>query len=62
MVEPNKSITKFRIALIGASGAIGREVCDYIMNDSRISEIVILCRRVLPEWKQENFKSKLTLI
>jgi|LauGreDrversion4_2_1035121.scaffolds.fasta_scaffold77112_3 aspartate-semialdehyde dehydrogenase len=46
MVESNL----YRIALIGASGAIGKEIMEYLQQDGRFSEIIVLVRRTLPEW------------
>ena len=62
MVELSDTVPKLRIALIGASGAIGREVAECVMQDNRVSEVILLCRRVLPEWQQQNFLPKLTIL
>ena len=43
--------TKYRIALIGATGAIGREIVHHIKTDTRFSEVILLCRKPLEEWK-----------
>ncbi len=59
MVE---STTKYRLALIGATGAIGREICDHIKRDDRFSEVFLLCRKPLAEWKAEEWKPKLTIL
>ncbi len=48
--------------MIGATGAIGREIVDYIKQDSRFSEVILLCRRPLAEWKPEEFKPTLTIV
>lgn len=44
MVESNLAKTKYRFALIGSNGAIGREIVDYVKKDGRLSEIILLCR------------------
>ena len=62
MVEKTNLETKHRVALIGASGAIGREVVDCLMKDNRFEEIILVCRRTLPEWIQVNSLPKLTIV
>ena len=61
MVE-SSSEQKYRLALIGSTGAIGREICDNIKKDSRFSEVILLCRKPLEEWKPEEFTPKLTIL
>ena len=61
MVE-SSSEEKYRLALIGSTGAIGREICDNIKKDSRFSEVILLCRKPLEEWKPEEFTPKLTIL
>ena len=60
MVESTS--TQYRVALIGSNGAIGREICDHIKKDSRFSEVILLCRKPLEEWKAEEWTPKLTII
>ena len=65
MVQVNPSEPErqnLRIAIIGASGAIGREIVDFARNNPQIGELILLVRRVLDEWKQEEFQPKLTFI
>jgi len=59
MVESTQQ--RYRIALIGSTGAIGREICDLIKNDARFSEVILFCRKPLPEWKAEEWKPKMTV-
>ena len=60
MVE---STTKPRLALIGSTGAIGREICQLIRNDARFSEVILFCRNPLPEWTQgPQWVPKMTLV
>ncbi len=60
MVEP--AATGLKIALIGATGAVGKEIVRLCKNDSRISEIALVVRRTLDEWKEEEFTPKLRFI
>ena len=43
---------KFKIAIIGATGAIGKELVRLLGNDNRVSELALLVRRKLPEWDE----------
>ena len=51
-----------RIAIIGASGAVGKEIVRCAKNDKRITEIALVVRRKIDEWNPENFIPKLTVI
>eukprot|EP00347_Sterkiella_histriomuscorum_P007746 403347714 len=51
-----------KIALIGATGAIGKEIVKHAQNDERISELALIVRKRLEEWKDEDFKCKLTVL
>ena len=62
MVESTSQEKGLRIALIGATGAIGVEIMDCIKQDKRIKEIVVFARRSLESWVQENYAPKLTVI
>ena len=53
---------KLRIAIIGASGAVGREITEFAKNNDQICELILLVRRALEEWQQEDFTPKLTLL
>lgn len=48
MVE--SSTTQIRIALIGGTGAVGKEIIRCAKNDKRVSEIALVARRKLDEW------------
>ena len=61
MVEANPS-TGLRIAIIGATGAIGKEIAQHSKEDTRIAELIFVVRRKLDEWDQAEFKPKLTFI
>ena len=56
---PNKFL---RIAVIGATGAIGKEIVDHLKQDERVSELLLIVRKKLDEWNQEDFKPKLTIL
>lgn len=62
MVESTGSQQGLRIAIIGSTGAIGVEIVDHLKKDSRFSEVILICRRDLEGWSQENFLAKLTII
>jgi hypothetical protein len=38
------------------------EIVDHLKKDSRFAEVILLCRRELDDWTQENFLPKLTII
>jgi|688.fasta_scaffold204663_3 putative NADH-flavin reductase len=62
MVESKKEQSGLRVAIIGASGAIGKEIVDHLKKDSRFSEVILLVRKQLDEWKPDDFIPKLTVI
>ena len=53
---------KVRIALIGATGACGKEVVRHARKDPRVSELILVVRRSLDEWKTGEFTPKLTIV
>ena len=67
MVEENKAAVQennqpVRIALIGATGAVGREIVQFAKQNLHIAELILIVRRSLDEWNVEDFKCKLTII
>jgi putative NADH-flavin reductase len=46
---------KVKIALIGATGIIGKEIVRHARNDPRIEELCLIVRKRLDEWKDEDF-------
>ena len=40
-----------KIALIGATGAIGKEIVKLLAHDAGVGELALLIRRKLPEWE-----------
>ena len=59
MVESSK---KYKIGILGATGAIGREVIRSAVKDDRVSEIGILARKPLEEWSAEEAKKKIKVV
>ena len=60
-------IKKVKIAIIGATGATGREIVRCLKLDERVEELALICRKPLEEWKVNaegvsDFKCKLTII
>ena len=51
-----------KVALIGATGAIGKEIVRHAQKDPRISELCLVVRKRLEEWKDEDFKCKLKVV
>ncbi len=47
--------TKVKVALIGATGAIGKEIVRHAKKDPRIGELCLVVRKRLEEWKDEDF-------
>ena len=60
MVESSKQ--KIKIAIIGASGAIGREILRALKASDEVEEVSLIVRRKLPEWEVSEFKPNLKLI
>ena len=61
MVE-STTVKQVKIALIGATGAIGKEIVRHAQKDPRISELCLFVRHRLDEWKDEDFKCKLKVV
>ena len=53
---------KIKIALIGATGAIGKEIVKHAKKDPRIGELCLVVRKRLEEWKDEDFLCPLKVI
>jgi putative NADH-flavin reductase len=53
---------KIKIALIGATGAIGREIVKHAKEDQRIDELCVVVRKIPKEWNHDDFKCKLKVI
>ncbi len=60
MVESHTK--KLKVAIIGATGAIGKEIIRCAKQEDRISELALIVRTPLEEWDQEHFKPKLNII
>ena len=52
--------TKLKIAILGATGAIGKEVVRHARNDPRVGELTLIVRRRLEEW--DDFGDRLKVI
>eukprot|EP00350_Pseudokeronopsis_sp_OXSARD2_P012461 CAMPEP_0170544730 /NCGR_PEP_ID=MMETSP0211-20121228/3381_1 /TAXON_ID=311385 /ORGANISM="Pseudokeronopsis sp., Strain OXSARD2" /LENGTH=206 /DNA_ID=CAMNT_0010848447 /DNA_START=1 /DNA_END=621 /DNA_ORIENTATION=- len=58
----SSSPAKVKVALIGATGAIGKEVVRFAMWMKGSSELTLLVRTKNEEWKEENCKPTLKII
>ena len=61
MVE-STATKQVKVALIGATGAIGKEIVRHAQKDPRIAELCLVVRTRLEEWKDEDFKCKLKVV
>ena len=53
MVEANSlngSEKQLRVALIGATGAVGKEIVDAAAVNPAITELIVIVRRKIEEW------------
>ena len=48
--------------MIGATGAIGKEIVRHAKKDNRIEELCLVVRHRLEEWKDEEFNCKLKVV
>ena len=58
----SSSANKVKIALIGATGAIGKEIVRHAKKDPRIEELCLVVRKRLDEWKDDEFQCKLKVV
>ena len=50
---------KFKVALIGATGATGREIVKWAVECEHVTEMTLIVRRKLAEWvKDEEWEPK----
>ena len=54
--------TGYKIALIGATGAVGREIVEMARHDDRIQELTLVVRKRPLEWNSASFKPKLVVV
>ena len=54
-------MVNFKALIFGASGAVGRELVDYLLNSNDYSIITIIVRRKIDRWEKANL-SKLNII
>ena len=48
---------QYKIALIGATGAIGKEIVRWALDNPSVGEISLLIRKKIPEWEEGDFIS-----
>ena len=63
-MESNNSNPKINAIIIGATGAVGRELVDYLLMNENYGKITIFVRRVIERWEKlsEDKKQKLNII
>ncbi|CDW75574.1 UNKNOWN [Stylonychia lemnae] len=61
-MESSAQLSQVKIAILGGSGATGREIIRNAKQDPRVTEITIVVRRTLEEWKQEDFSCEIKII
>ena len=61
-VVQNNEERKVRVALIGATGAIGKDIVHHAKNNPYLKELVLITRRTLDEWVIDEFKCKVTIV
>ena len=44
-------MVNFKTLIFGSSGAVGRELVDYLLNSSDYSRITIIVRRKIDKWE-----------
>jgi len=59
-----ESNLNLKAIIIGATGAVGRELVDYLLNNDNYSKVTIIVRRMIDRWVDlpENKKNKLNII
>ena len=56
-------MVNFKTLIFGASGAVGRELVDYLLNSSDYSRITIIVRKKIEKWeKSDSNKLKIILV
>eukprot|EP00347_Sterkiella_histriomuscorum_P016916 403351358 len=61
-MESKISTDQIKLAIIGGSGAIGKEIIRCSKQDPKVKEIAIIGRRALEEWKQEDYLPELKML
>ena len=54
-------MSSFKVLIFGASGAVGRELVDYLLNSNDYSKITLITRRKIERWEKINTE-KLNII
>ena len=47
-------MSSFKSLIFGGSGAVGRELVDYLLNSSQYSKITLITRKTLERWENSN--------
>ncbi len=61
-MESSTALKKIKLALLGATGATGRQIVRLAQKDPRIEELCLVVRRRLEEWKEDDFSCKLKIL
>ena len=51
-MESNASSPKINAIIIGATGAVGRELVDYLLMNENYGKVTIFVRRVIDRWEK----------
>ena len=59
-----ESNLNLKAIVIGATGAVGRELVDFLLNNENYSKVTIIVRRMITRWVDlpEEKKNKLNII
>ena len=52
-MESAPQTENFKICIIGATGAIGREIVRTGIEEAKVSRITLIIRKKLPEWESD---------
>ena len=47
-------MSSFKSLIFGGSGAVGRELVDYLLNSGQYSKITLITRKTLERWEKSN--------
>ena len=45
---------QFKIAIIGATGAIGKEIVRTGLQETKVTQITLIIRKKIPEWENDS--------
>jgi hypothetical protein len=46
---------KYKIALIGATGAVGKQLIMHVLGNMKVQELTLVVRKILPLWQEGDF-------